>query len=356
MFRCIKLCIEVSNSYLNTIILIPIPIPILIYIFRFSFGLGLQKVAHSDLSTGNNRYSSVVLKTNDVRFVFTAPYQVEHDLNKKETNVPYPAYSQESAFEFIKQHGLAVKSIGIIVKDAKEAHDISVANGAISILPPTELHDEKHASSMILSEIKLYGDTVIRWISGDFNGSYLPGYEETPGDINAHLGLLRIDHIVGNVPNLFDAIDYIVNAIGLHEFSEFTAEDIGTVESGLNSMVLANNSEMILLPINEPTIGKRKSQIQTYLEHNAGPGVQHIAIKTENILITVSEMKKRSQLGGFEFMPAPKADYYRKIAGRLDLEKQLDDEQICQLSEMLQNLGILIDREDQGIHSSSTIH
>ena len=243
-----------------------------------------------------------------------------------------------------------MRSIGIIVKDAKEAHDISVANGAISILPPTELHDEKHASSMIISEIKLYGDTVIRWISGDFNGSYLPGYEETPrSDVNAHLGLLRIDHIVGNVPNLFDAIDYIINAIGLHEFSEFTAEDIGTVESGLNSMVLANNSEMILLPINEPTVGKRKSQIQTYLEHNAGPGVQHIAIKTENILITVSEMQKRSQLGGFEFMPAPKADYYRKIAGRLDLEKQLDDEQIRQLSEMLQNLGILIDRDDQGI-------
>lgn len=317
---------------------------------RFSFGLGLKRVAYSDLTTGNSLYSSIVLKTNEVVFVFTAPYHINQDV-KKVSKVPYPSYSQDEAFEFIKSHGLAVKAVGILVKDAKEAHDISVSNGAISVLLPTELFDEKTNSSMIISEIKLYGDTVIRWVSGNYNGSYLPNYTEIPdNDVNLHLGLLRVDHIVGNVPKLFDAVDYIMNSIGLHEFSEFTAEDIGTIDSGLNSMVLASNNEMVLFPVNEPTFGtKRKSQIQTYLEYNNGPGVQHIAIKTENILITIAEMKKRSSYGGFEFMPSPKEDYYKKISSRLDLEKYMDKEQVIQLQELLQSLGILIDRDDQGI-------
>lgn len=211
---------------------------------RFSFGLGLKKVAVSDLTTGNNLYSSVVLKSNDVTFVFTAPYHMNNhgdEKNNNEMNIPYP-YSQEFAFEFIKNHGLAVRAVGILVKDAKLAHDVSVANGAISVLQPTELNDEKKSLTMLISEIRLYGDTVIRWISGgNSNCSFLPNYKELtlPSEINNHsIGLLRVDHIVGNVPKLFDAVDYLMNATGFHEFSEFTAEDVGTVDSGLNSMVL----------------------------------------------------------------------------------------------------------------------
>jgi 4-hydroxyphenylpyruvate dioxygenase len=123
-------------------------------------------------------------------------------------------------------------------------------------------------------------------------------------------GIQRVDHIVTNVPNMIEAITYVSNFTGFHQFAEFTAEDVGTVDSGLNSMVLGNNNEMVLLPFNEPTYGtKRKSQIQTYLEQNEGAGVQHIAVKTNDIFVTLREMRQRRFLGGFEFMPRPSDKY-----------------------------------------------
>lgn len=98
----------------------------------------------------------------------------------------------------------------------------------------------------------------------------------------------------------------------MHEFAEFTAEDVGTVDSGLNSMVLANNSEYVLLPVNEPTFGtRRKSQIQTYLEYNNGPGVQHLALKTDNIFATMRRLREQTDQGGLDFMPRSSAEYYK---------------------------------------------
>lgn len=105
---------------------------------------------------------------------------------------------------------------------------------------------------------------------------------------------------------------------GFHEFAEFVAADVGTVDSGLNSMVLANDNELVLLPINEPTYGtRRKSQIQTYLEQNEGPGLQHLALKTDDIITTLRHMRKHSELGGFEFMPRPGDSYYRKLPEKI---------------------------------------
>ncbi len=136
-----------------------------------------------------------------------------------------------------------------------------------------------------------------------------------------------------------------MNMTGFHEFSEFTADDVGTVDSGLNSMVLASNNEYILMPVNEPTYGtKRRSQIQTYLEHNNGAGVQHIAILTNDVFATVREMRKRSLCGGFEFMPAPGPDYYKKIPDRIG-HGVLSDEKLKELEE----LGLLADKDDQGV-------
>ncbi|GBF87494.1 carbamoyl-phosphate synthase large subunit, chloroplastic-like protein [Raphidocelis subcapitata] len=129
-----------------------------------------------------------------------------------------------------------------------------------------------------------------------------------------------------------------------HEFAEFVAKDVGTVDSGLNSMVLASNNEMVLLPINEPTFGtKRKSQIQTYLEQNEGPGLQHLALKTNDIIATLREMSARSELGGFEFMPRPCEAYYRALPGRIG--DALTPQQYAALEE----LGILADKDDQGV-------
>lgn len=232
----------------------------------------------------------------------------------------------------------------ISVDDAKEAYTISTSKGAIGKLEPTELVDAKTGQVCVISEIQMFGDTVIRWISGNYTGTFLPKYEsvETP-DVN--FGIHRLDHCVSNVPHLFNAIDYLVDSCGLHEFSEFTAADVGTVDSGLNSMVLANNNEFILLPVNEPTTGtKRKSQIQTYLEHNNGAGVQHLALKTDDIFHTMREMRKRSLIGGFEFMPAPSHAYYTKIPGRIG-QDTLTESQLNELEE----LGLLADKDDQGI-------
>lgn len=156
-------------------------------------------------------------------------------------------------------------------------------------------------------------------------------------------GIRRLDHAVGNVPDLSSAVAYVKNFTGFHEFAEFTAEDVGTSESGLNSVVLANNDELVLLPMNEPVYGtKRKSQIQTYLEHNEGAGVQHLALVSEDIFRTLREMRNRSGIGGFEFMPSPPPTYYKNIKHRAG--DVLTDEQIKDCEE----LGILVDRDDQG--------
>ena len=156
-------------------------------------------------------------------------------------------------------------------------------------------------------------------------------------------GIQRLDHAIGNVPKLAPAVSYLKSFTGFHEFAEFTAEDVGTSESGLNSVVLANNEEMVLLPLNEPVYGtKRKSQIQTYLEHNEGAGVQHLALVSEDIFRTLREMRQRSGIGGFEFMPSPPPTYYKNLKKRVG--DVLTDEQITKCEE----LGILVDRDDQG--------
>eukprot|EP01035_Chromulina_nebulosa_P017023 gene17023-22529_t len=308
---------------------------------RFTWGLGMHEVARSDLSTGNKHYSSICLQSNDLIFVFTSSYN-NPDLNN--SFLPYPSFSQSEAHKFVIDHGLAVKAVCLVVEDSTEAYNISTINGAIGKLSPTTLIDRKTNEVSVISEIQLFGDTVIRWISGNYSGPYLPNYElvSTP-DIN--YGIKRLDHCVCNVPKLFPAIDYLMNSVGFHEFSEFTADDVGTIDSGLNSMVLANNSEFVLIPINEPTFGtKRKSQIQSYLEHNNGSGVQHLALLTTNIFHTMRELRNRSLIGGFEFMPKPGADYYSKVSKRIG-EDILSKEQLIELEE----LGLLADKDDQGV-------
>eukprot|EP01038_Epipyxis_sp_PR26KG_P006515 gene6515-8953_t len=312
---------------------------------RFIFGLGMNLVAKSDLTTGNKVYASYVVQSNDLRFIFTAPYSTTTD--KSDSSQPHPKFDANEVNQFAAKHGVAVRSVCIKVLDAVEAYEISTKNGAIGVLAPSLLTDRETKTSSVISEIMLFNDTVIRWISGSYDGPAFPNYEIIPipsGKLNSY-GLYRIDHVVSNVPKLFEAVDYLMNAIGFHEFSEFTAEDVGTVDSGLNSMVLANNNEYVLLPVNEPTFGtKRKSQIQNYLEHNEGSGVQHIALKTDDIIATMREIRARSDYGGFDFMPSPNDDYYQRIPARIG-ENVLSLDEIKQI----QGLGILVDKDDQGV-------
>mmetsp|Transcript_27648 Transcript_27648/g.38090 ORF Transcript_27648/g.38090 Transcript_27648/m.38090 type:complete len:385 (+) Transcript_27648:221-1375(+) len=306
-------------------------------------GLGMNLVAKSDLTTGNKKYASYAIMSNELTFVFSAPYS-SHMIHE-DSSSPHPSFSHNNVYKFIAEHGLAVRAVTIKVDDSELAYQTCMKNGAVGVLEPITMIDSKSLKSAVISEIKMFGDVVIRWMSGDFDGPALPNYETIQPSVNQSYGLQRIDHVVSNVPNLFEAVDYLMNAIGLHEFSEFTADDIGTVESGLNSMVLASNNEFVLLPVNEPTFGtKRKSQIQNYLEHNQGPGVQHIALKTTNIFHTVRAMRERSEFGGFGFMPAPSPEYYEKVPNRIGK----DTLSAAELRE-LQELGILADKDDQGV-------
>jgi 4-hydroxyphenylpyruvate dioxygenase len=309
------------------------------------FGMGLNIVAKSDLTTGNRKYASYVCHSGELTFVFTAAYSKR--LDQEGSAEPHPDFDHDRLNAFVAKHGLAVRAVGIRVGDARKAWEAftSPSNGGVGVLPPQTLTDKATGTVTTMCEVQLYADTVLRFMSGDFAGPALPNYEPVPVVVENSCGLQRIDHIVSNVPHLFTAVDYLMNATGFHEFSEFTAEDVGTVDSGLNSMVLANNNEMVLLPVNEPTFGtKRKSQIQNFLEHNDGAGVQHLALKTDDIFATMDELKKRGALGGFDFMPAPGPDYYAKVPDRIGHDV-LTKQQLADL----QRLGLLADKDMQGV-------
>jgi len=308
---------------------------------RFQLGLGMSLVAKSDQSTGNSKFASYVLQSHDLVFTFTAPYSRKVAGNS--TSVPLEHYDQQQAFDFICSHGLAVRSVGLLVADSEEAFRLSVANGGVPVLPPVTLTDKATGGTSTISEVKLYGDVVLRYISGEFKGPYLPNYEAVEGPRISY-GLERLDHAVGNTHVLSEAVAYIMGFTGFHEFAEFTAEDVGTIDSGLNSMVMASNNEMVLLPVNEPTFGTpRKSQIQTYLEQNEGPGLQHLALKTSDIISTLRSMYAHSDFGGFEFMPRPSDKYYKELPNKIG--DALTPEQYKAVEE----LGILADKDDQGI-------
>lgn len=237
------------------------------------------------------------------------------------------------------------------------AFEASVENGAIPVLPPTTLTEavDGKVSSLIIAEVKLYGDVVLRYVSPcssssdaelgrPYSGPYLPKYQPVLDAPLISYGITRLDHAVGNVPDLAEAVKYVSGFTGFHEFAEFTTEDVGTLDSGLNSLVLASNNELVLLPLNEPTHGTpRKSQIQTFLEQNEGPGLQHLALKTNDIFRTLREMQKRSAYGGFEFMPRPSDKYYRNLPSKVG--DALTAEQYALVEEM----GVLVDVDDQGV-------
>ncbi|GLI70471.1 hypothetical protein VaNZ11_015381 [Volvox africanus] len=309
---------------------------------RFQHGLGMTLVAKSDQSTSNTLFASYVLQSNDLVFAFTAPYS--RKCAALSDGTPLKHYRTDEAYDFINNHGLGVKAVGLVVEDARVAYEVSVANGGKGVLSPVELTDAATGTTQVIAEVLLYGDVVLRYVSGSFTGPFLAGYVSIPGSPAISYGLQRVDHAVGNSTDLIKTVEYIIGFTGFHEFAEFVAEDVGTVDSGLNSMVLACNNEAVLLPVNEPTFGTpRKSQIQTYLEQNEGPGLQHLALLTNDIFTTLREMRARSEVGGFEFMSRPSDRYYQ------DLPKKIGDKLTPEQYKEVEELGILVDRDDQGV-------
>jgi 4-hydroxyphenylpyruvate dioxygenase len=343
--------------------------------YRFSQALGMPIVGVTGQSTGNDQCVSYALESGDVRFLLTAPYSLaaasssapdsgsnasinEAD-NEYDAPDPLPGFSPTLAHAMFSKHGIFARAVGVEVKDAEKAFAESVARGATPILQPTVLANclaqrkAGVASSCCVSEVQLYGDVVLRYVSFSHSkdtqltarSPFLPHLAPMYGKISkkATFGLRCIDHAVGNVPNLQEALDRISAFTGFHEFAEFTMADVGTVDSGLNSVVLASDMEDVLLPLNEPTEGRRKSQIQTYLEQNEGPGLQHLALKTDDIFSTIRHLREMEEVGGFELMTRPSDGYYRELPQRLG--DKLSSAQYADLEE----LGILADADDEGI-------
>jgi 4-hydroxyphenylpyruvate dioxygenase len=351
----------------------------------FQQALGLTCTGESHQGTGNDQCVSYGLVSHNVRLVITAPYsrrvvsqrqppQSDNTKNAEDDDAvttttttnetlaavaqpagtyPLPGFALDTAHEWIAQHGTFVHAIGIVVDDVTVAYRNALANGGIGLLPPTKLAN----TDCVMAELQLYGHVVLRLLSDTVAScdTVLPHLVAPPrlpppaaadaartAATASTFGLERMDHIVGNVPILHHTRRYIEQMTGYHEFAEFTSQDVGTMESGLNSVVLANDAATILLPLNEPVTGTvRKSQIQTYLEQNEGPGVQHVALKTRDIITTIRRMKASAIQ--FDLMNRPNAEYYRDLPNRLG--EKLTPEQYIALEE----LGILADADEEGV-------
>ena len=249
--------------------------------YRFALGLGMQMVGSTGQHTGNDQCVSYGLQSGDVRFLLTAPYSTatssaggvaaNSDGFPEDAPLPLPNFSPADAHHFFSKHGLAARAIGIEVKDAKVAFENSVAKGARPVLEPTFVptcQGQKNLGQTLsgcqVAEVELYGDVVLRYVSFPDDKTFeqrmpfLPHLSPIQGKMAERdtFGIARIDHAVGNVPDLLEAQTRVATFTGFHEFAEFTTEDVGTVDSGLNSVVLASDAEDVLLPINEPTEGK----------------------------------------------------------------------------------------------------
>ena len=288
------------------------------YYYRVAFGMKL--VAYAGPETGVRNRASYVLQQGKVRFVLTTPLRPDGEIA-----------------EHVHRHGDGVHDVALWVDDAKQAWKETTRRGARSVREPFEQHDEH--GTVKLSSIATYGDTIHTFVErSDYRGAFLPGYRAVEEDSIARpVGLLYIDHMVGNVGwnEMNRWVDFYADIMGFSLYQHFDDKDISTEYSALMSKVMANGNGRVKFPINEPAEGRRKSQIEEYLEFYHGPGVQHLALATDNILQTVAKLQQQ----GIEFLRVPHS-YYTELEGRVGKI----DEPIKELEE----LGILVDRDDEG--------
>ena len=280
---------------------------------------GFETVAYRGLSTGEREVASHVLQQGDLRLVLTTPLHSSHPMS-----------------DHIRRHGDGAGVIGLTVPDAKAAFENTVERGAAPAFEPVTREDADGV--LVESAIKAYGDTLIKFIQRDgYGGAFAPGFERRGDGTQRGVGLRAIDHIVGNVElgKMNEWVDFFAHALGFSQLVHFDDEAISTEYSALMSKVMQDGSGKIKFPINEPAEGRNKSQIEEYLEFYEGPGVQHIACTTDNIIETVSAMRDR----GIEFLAVP-TTYYDELEGRVG--------KIDEPTDVLAELGILVDRDDDG--------
>jgi len=281
-------------------------------------GFGFKPVAYSGLETGNRRFASYALESGKVRFVVSAPY----------------GPSEEMAAHHLL-HGDGVKVIALEVDDVERAYRETVSRGAAPAWTPREEVDEFGAFRT--AAIRTYGEVLHVFVDRSaYGGPFAPTYQ--PLELEAEsTGLAAIDHIVGNVQlgKMNHWVNFYHQVMGFRQLLHFDDKDISTEYSALMSKVMQNGNGRVKFPINEPAEGKRKSQIEEYLDYYLTPGVQHIAMATGDIIATVSSLKAR----GIEFLRVPDA-YYDILPGRVgEIKESLD---------AIRELGILVDRDDEG--------
>ncbi|MBL4724411.1 MAG: 4-hydroxyphenylpyruvate dioxygenase [Lutibacter sp.] len=283
---------------------------------------GFQSLAYAGLETGLTDRTSYVLVQDKIRLVLTTPM---------------PNANNKEIFEHIEKHGDAVKVVALWVEDATKSWEETTKRGAKSFMKPTKESDSN--GEVIRSGIHTYGDTVHIFVERkNYKGVFLPKFEKWETPFNpSNVGLRYIDHMVGNVGwNEMNVWAKFYNEVmGFANLITFDDKDISTQYTALMSKVMTNGNGRVKFPINEPAEGIKKSQIEEYLDFYNGPGVQHIAVATNNILETVKEMTQR----GVEFLYVP-GSYYDTV---LDRVGEIDED----LSE-LKELGILVDRDDEG--------
>ena len=286
--------------------------------FYYRKAFGYNQTAYSGLETGDREKASYVLEQGRVRMVFSTPLNGNNELA-----------------EHIRKHGDGVKDIAFHVDDAKACYEACIARGAKSAREPETLSDEN--GSVTKASIFTYGETLHSFIShDDYNGPFLPGFIEKKVE-GEDVGLKYIDHIVGNVElgKMEHWVNFYADVMGFSQIQAFSDEDIATEYSALMSKVMESDNGRIKFPINEPAEGKKKSQIDEYLDFYDGPGVQHVALLTSDIIKTIKKLKEN----GVEFLEVPDT-YYEDLTKRVGAI----DEDI----EVLRKLKILVDRDDEG--------
>jgi len=285
------------------------------YYYRRAFGFSV--VAYAGLETGQRERASYVLRQGQIVLMLSSPLT---------------AAGPDS--EFLRAHGDGVRDLAFEVEDADAAFEEAVRRGARPARTPHSLPgggDVRHAA------IHTYGDVVHSFLSGlatEKGGPFLPGFVplHQPGE---DVGLLLVDHVVGNVERMEDWAGFYADVLGFSRYLSFDDDDISTEYSALMSIVMADGSQSIKFPINEPAPGRGRSQIQEYLDYNGGPGVQHIAMRTTDIVSTVRKLRDN----GVVFLDVPDA-YYDNLSQRAGA--------LTQDPSVLRDLRILVDRDDDG--------
>jgi len=286
----------------------------------YKTAFGFQSEAYAGLETGIKDRVSYVLRQDKIRLVLTTPLENDGELNRH-----------------INQHGDGVKVVALWVDDATKSFEETTKRGAKSYMQ--HIREEDENGYVVRSGIYTYGETVHIFVERkNYDGIFLPGYRKWESHYNPEsVGLKFIDHIVGNVGwgEMKDWCDFYGKVMGFAQIISFTDDDIATDFTALMSKVMSNGNGMVKFPINEPAKGKKKSQIEEYLDFNNGAGVQHVAVATDNIVETVSAMRDR----GVEFLYVPE-EYYNDLIERVG---EIDED-----VEVLKKHGILIDRDEEG--------